>query len=61
MNFPSQCQYLPTEMSSTGEDFSGFSQGEEGRAERESLTTGGRDEERYYGTRLEESIGPEGS
>ena len=47
-------------MSSTGEDFSGFSQGEEGRAEIESLT-GGRDEERYYGTRLEESIGPEGS
>ena len=60
MNFSSQCQYLPTEMSSTGEDFSGFSQGEEGRAEIESLT-GGRDEERYYGTRLEESIGPEGS
>ena len=48
-------------MSSTGEDFSGFSLGEEGRAERESLTTGGRDEERYFGTRLEESIGPEGS
>ena len=36
-------------MTSPGEDFSGFSQGEdeEGRAERESLT-GGRDEERDY-------------
>ena len=45
-------------MTSPGEDFSGFSQGEEGRAERESQT-GGRDEERDYSARLEESIGPE--